>query len=74
MSKKHKRPRDPNQLAKYIVDIAVGKGEDSEYTASQEKASRAGKVGGKARAKSLTPQERSEIAQIAANTRWKKSD
>ena len=31
-----------------------------------------GQKGGKARAKSLTPEQRSEIASIAAKARWKK--
>lgn len=74
MSKKPKRPRDPNQLAKSIVDIAIGDEKDEEFTLSQQRSSKGGKKGGEARAKALTPQERSEIAQIAANARWKKKD
>jgi len=33
-----------------------------------------GKKGGKARAKSLSPERRSEIARQAANTRWSKEE
>ena len=33
-----------------------------------------GKVGGKARAEKLTPEQRTEIARIAACARWKKAD
>lgn len=33
-----------------------------------------GKLGGKARAKSLTAKQRSEIAREAVNARWKKRD
>lgn len=33
-----------------------------------------GKKGGKARAKSLTPEQRSDIARAAALARWKKSE
>lgn len=33
-----------------------------------------GLKGGKARANKLTPEQRKEIAQLAARTRWKKSD
>lgn len=33
-----------------------------------------GKKGGKARAEKLTPEERSEIARLAAIARWKKRD
>ena len=32
-----------------------------------------GSIGGKARAKTLTPRQRSEIASAAAQARWKKS-
>jgi hypothetical protein len=72
-----KRPRDPNQLAKLIVDIATGEAED---TASESKRKgvhkrRAGGLkGGKARARNLTPQEREDIARLAARARWKKTD
>lgn len=55
------RPRDPNQLAKMIVDIATG---DSEDTVSESKRhpealrGRAGGiVGGVARAQALSPEE-----------------
>ena len=70
-----KRPRDPNQLAKQIVDIATGEAED---TVSQSKRAHKGKgragglKGGKARARHLTPKERIEIARLAARARWKK--
>jgi hypothetical protein len=74
MAKKPKRPRDPNQLAKLVVDIASGEEEDAEETPLQKRAAKGGKVGGKARANVLTPAERSEIASIAAKARWKKKD
>ena len=72
--KKPKRPRDPNQLAKLMVDIASGEEEEAEETATEKRASKAGKKGGPARAKALTPAQRSEIASIAAQARWKKKD
>jgi len=71
--KKPKRPRDPNQLAKLMVDIATGEEQDEEMSATQQRASKGGKKGGKARARALTPAERSEIARLAAAARWKKS-
>lgn len=71
--KKPKRPRDPNQLAKLMVDIASGEIEETEKTVLQKRAAKGGKKGGKARAKALTPEQRSEIASIAAKARWKKS-
>lgn len=67
-----KRPRDPNQLAKLMIDIATGEGAQVERTANEARAAKAGAVGGPARAKALTPQQRSEIASVAAQARWKK--
>jgi hypothetical protein len=71
-----KRPRDPNQLAKMIVDIATGEAEDtvSESKRHPSKRSAGGLKGGKARARHLTPQEREDIARLAARARWKKTD
>lgn len=73
MSRTPKRPRDPNQLAKLVVDIATGEASDQEETTYTKRASKAGKKGGPARARSLTPERRSEIARLAAQARWKKS-
>jgi hypothetical protein len=74
---KKTRPRDPNQLAKAVVAIATGQEDDeiSEDKKLTDKRGRAGgKKGGRARAKSLTAEERSEIARVAALARWKKKD
>lgn len=71
--KGQKRPRDPNQLAKLIVDIATGQVEDRKLTAKQLRAHKGGSVGGGARANALTPEQRSEIARAAAAARWKKT-
>ncbi len=73
MAKTPRRPRDPNQLAKMIVDIASGELGEGEASAKVQRASKAGAVGGPARAAVLTPAQRSEIASIAAQARWKKS-
>ncbi len=70
-----KRPRDPSELAKQVFDIATGEAEDS-ISASKRRpsAKRAGGLAGsKARAKKLTPEERRDIARLAAQARWKKS-
>ena len=72
MTKAPKRPRDPNQLAKLMVDIATGEMEEAQASVTVQRASKAGTVGGPARAKALTPAQRSEIASIAASARWKK--
>lgn len=73
-----KRPRDPNQLAKLVVDIATGEVElpktnDGKDPAAVALGRKGGLKGGKARARSLTPDQRAEIAQMAAQARWKKS-
>jgi hypothetical protein len=69
-----KRPRDPNQLAKFIVDSATGDVSEHVETAKVVRARKAGTKGGPARARVLTPEQRSEIAHIAAQARWKKSN
>lgn len=76
MAKTPKRPRDPNQLGKLIVDIATGEAEDpaSDKKKNPPKHRIGGLKGGKARAKKLTPEQRTAIARIAAEARWKKSD
>lgn len=73
MSNRPKRPRDPNQLAKLVVDIATGDAVEAEETALIKRASAAGRKGGPARAKALTPAQRSEIASMAASARWNRS-
>ena len=72
MAKQPKRPRDPNQLAKLMIDIASGNVEETEKSVTEQRASKAGSVGGPARAKKLTAEQRSQIASVAAQARWKK--
>ncbi len=71
-----KRPRDPAQLAKLIVDIATGEVEDRPPTPEEQgkdpAAAALGRKGGKARANSLSKKRRVEIAQAAAAKRWKR--
>lgn len=74
-----KRPRDANQLAKSIVDLTTGEAEEENPDEGKDPAAvalgrKGGLKGGKARAESLTAEERSEIARIAAQARWKKKD
>ena len=72
MAKTPKRPRDPNQLGKLIVDIATGETEDIYPDSGKDPAAVAlGRKGGRARANSLTPDKRSKIAKKAAEERWK---
>jgi len=76
---KRKRPRDLNQLAKFIVDVSTGDAElpedqpDGKNPAVVERTTRGGKKGGKARADKLTPAQRQAIARRAAQARWKKT-
>jgi len=78
--KGEKRPRDVNQLAKLIVDIATGQVEDREPTPEEQGKDpaavslgrRGGLKGGKARAQNMTQDERSAAARKAVQARWKK--
>jgi hypothetical protein len=74
MAKRPKRPRDPNQLAKLIVDMTTGEvPNDSPKTpdpASTRARRKGGLKGGKVRARKLTATERKRIAQKAARARW----
>jgi hypothetical protein len=71
-----KRPRDVNQLAKFIVDQTTGQGEpepeDTRDPLAVELGRRGGLKGGKARAAKLTKEQRVEIARKAAAARWNK--
>lgn len=68
-----KRPRDPNQLAKMIVDIATGELDDTVSESKRHPSTRraGGLKGGPARAKKLSAARRKAIARKAAQTRWK---
>jgi len=71
-----KRPRDPAQLAKQVFDIAIGEAEDTISESKRNPPNRKGRAGGvkggKSRAQHLTPEQRQDIARIAAQARWKK--
>ena len=75
-----KRPRDPNQLGKLIVDIATGESDDApppeteKNPAAVELGRKGGLKGGKARAEKLTAEQRRESARRAAAARWAKKD
>ena len=74
---RHPRPRDPNQLAKLVVDMATGdapadiKTHDGKNPAAVALGRLGGLKGGAARAKKLTPKKRQQIARLAARSRWK---
>lgn len=70
-----KRPRDPNQLAKMIVDLSTSEKQDTLSEKNQAAVSLGrlgGLKGGKSRAEKLSPERRSEIAKEAAKKRWDK--
>ncbi len=76
MPDRSRRPRDPNQLGKLIVDIATGEVEDTpeddgKNAAAVELGRKGGLKGGKARAEGMTPEQRSEAAKRAAEARWR---
>lgn len=77
---KPKRPRDLNQLAKFIVDKATSESAPDNLAppipsakdpAAVSLGRKGGLKGGVARARALTKKQRSEIARKAAKARWK---
>jgi hypothetical protein len=78
MQKRSRMPRDTNQLAHKILQIAIGedvepeKPEDGKNPAAVALGKLGGPKGGKARWKGVPKKKRSEIAQKAARARWSK--
>jgi hypothetical protein len=72
MAQSPKRPRDPNQLAKFIVDTVTAEDVREKVFPLKPKAASGGLKGGPARAAKLTPERRSQIAAKAAQARWNK--
>jgi hypothetical protein len=68
--KGEKRPADVIGNAVHVMRIATGEIEEDFGKAPNR--AKGGRKGGKVRARSLTPQQRSEIARAAASARWKK--
>jgi hypothetical protein len=72
-----KRPRDANQLAKLLVDLATDEMEKEPSREETQKNPHAvalgrlgGPKGGAARAERMSAERRSEIARLAARARW----
>jgi hypothetical protein len=70
-------PRDPNQLAKAVVDFSVGERKPDPEPRQKDPAAvalgrKGGLKGGRARASKLTAEERSASARKAAEARWRK--
>ena len=69
--------RDANQAAKHILDQLTGDAPKDEPPPVKNEAAVAlgrliGKKGVAARAAALTPEQRAQIARVAADARWKK--
>lgn len=69
-----KRPADVVSNAVYIMKVLTGEADDGEpVDDGKDPAAKAlGAKGGVARAKSMTPERRAEIAKAAAAKRWNK--
>lgn len=75
--KKEKLPKDPNELAFEVVRLSIESPstEQSEVSAYLSRIGRKGGLkGGVARAETLSPRRRSQIARKAAKKRWRKKD
>lgn len=71
--KGEKRPADVIGAAIRIARIATGEETEQIEDDGKDPAAKAlGKKGGKARAESMTPERRAEIAKKAAESRWKR--
>ena len=73
--KGEKRPADVIGNAVRVMRIATGEIEEAvELDDGKDPAAKAlGRKGGRARAESMTPERRAEIARKAAEGRWKRS-
>jgi hypothetical protein len=82
---KGKRPRDPNQLAKWIVEQSTSDTPEPQQVQPVEASAppnlsaymaaigrKGGQIGGKRRLKTMTKAARSKVAANAARARWKK--
>ena len=82
---KGKRPRDPNQLAKWIVEQSTSDTPEPEEAPAEASAPvnlseymaaigrKGGQIGGKRRLKTMTKAERHRVAAKGAKARWKKA-
>jgi hypothetical protein len=82
---KGKRPRDPNQLAKWTVDVSTSQIPTPEEPATPPSVTpptnlseymaaigrKGGQIGGKRRMKTMTKTQRKKVATKAARARWK---
>lgn len=73
-----KRPRDPNLLAKSVIEDLIGETmegkplpEDKRNPAAVALSKLGASKGGKARAEALSARQRKQIAKKAAEARWR---
>ncbi len=72
--KGQKRPADVIGAAIMVAKIATGEIEETIEDDGKDPAAKAlGRKGGAARAKSMSPERRADIAKRAAEKRWKKT-
>jgi hypothetical protein len=84
---KGKRPRDPNQLAKWIVDASTSEASDTSPSSAAlpslpapasisaymaAMGRKGGQIGGKRRLVTMTAEQRRKAAAKAAKARWSK--
>jgi len=75
---KGKRPHDPNQLGKWVVEHSTAEPEPAPAVPTPESLSaymsamgrKGGAIGGKRRLLTMTPEKRREVAAKAAKARW----
>jgi len=72
--KGQKRPADVVSNAVHVMKVLTGEAEDTAPAddGKNKAAQEMGRKGGAARAKSMTPEQRSEIARKAAAKRWQR--
>jgi hypothetical protein len=70
--KGERRPADVIGNAVHVMRVLTGEIEERANVAKD--AATLGKRGGHARAAKMTPEQRSEVARLAAAARWKKGD
>jgi len=78
MPKRSRKPKDPAELARHVLDTVVPEAEPPKTAESKPEKNPAavalgrlgGKKGGKARVAKLTAEQRSAIARKAAKKRW----
>lgn len=71
-----KRPRDPNQLAKLVVDLSIGETNEADPNEGKNPAAvalgRRGGLKGSGRWNHLTPEQRTELGRSLVYARWRK--